>query len=102
MARISETGFFSLPTTLISLEHFAFMEDFLVLVLDENRGKEVYPIPILDVTVKSSALILYLSVALTCVSSLLSCHENPISGVFLKRLNIRYLEHLIYRFLLTL
>lgn len=39
VARISDTGFFSLPTTLTSLEHFAFMEDFLVLVLDENRGK---------------------------------------------------------------
>ena len=68
----------------------------------KTEAKEVYPIPILDVTVKSSALILCLSVALTCVSSLLSGHENPISGVFLKRLNIRYLEHLIYRFLPTL
>ena len=68
----------------------------------KTEAKEVYPIPILDVTVKSSALILCLSVALTCVSSLLSCHENPISGVFLKRLNIRYLKHLIYRFLPTL
>ena len=65
----------------------------------KTEAKEVYPIPILDVTVKSSALILCLSVALTCVSSLLSCHENPISGVFLKRLNIvNQVIDLIFKF----